>query len=217
MLGKPLVMDHIVVGALTLEQGIDYVRDVLGVEVPPGGRHPLMGTHNRLMRVGDGVFLEIIAVDPDASPPSRKRWFALDAPEMTARLRRRPELIAWVAGTMDLETSLRRCPEDLGHSVQARRGALSWTIAVRDDGAIPLQGALPVLIRWPDGPHPSSSMADLGVRLIGLRVTHPQPDRITTCLSALGGGGLVEVAQGNGDPRLSAVFRLPDGTTRTLD
>lgn len=214
--GGRLVMDHLVIAAATLEQGVEHVRSVLGVEVPPGGKHPLMGTHNRLMRVGDGVFLEIIAVDPEARPPARRRWYALDDPGMAARLERRPELIAWVAGTADMEASLRRCPEDLGRPVEVRRGDLRWRIAVRDDGAIPGQGALPIPIRWPDGPHPSSSMADLGIRLTRLRVGHPQPDHIAACLSALGGGDLADVTRSDGAPGLEAEFRLADGSVRTL-
>ena len=46
--------DHLTVAALTLEQGIAYVQRALGVAIPPGGTHPLMGTHNHLMRLGDG-------------------------------------------------------------------------------------------------------------------------------------------------------------------
>ena len=47
-------LDHLTVAALTLEQGVDHVRRALGVVVPPGGAHPLMGTHNCLMQLGDG-------------------------------------------------------------------------------------------------------------------------------------------------------------------
>src|SRR4051812_15158493 len=72
-------LDHITVAALTLEQGIAHVRATLGVDVPFGGAHPLMATHNCLMQIGDGVFLEIIAPDP-AATPQRARWFALDDP-----------------------------------------------------------------------------------------------------------------------------------------
>ena len=30
-----------------------------------GGKHVAMGTHNSLLRLGDGVYLEVIAIDPD--------------------------------------------------------------------------------------------------------------------------------------------------------
>jgi hypothetical protein len=74
-------LDHLTVAALTLEQGVNYVQRVLGVAVPFGGAHPLMGTHNHLMQLGDGMFLEIIAPDP-AVTPKRTRWFGLDDPRM---------------------------------------------------------------------------------------------------------------------------------------
>jgi len=53
-------LDHLTVAALTLEQGVEHVRRCLGVVVPSGGAHPLMGTHSSLMRLGEAVFLEII-------------------------------------------------------------------------------------------------------------------------------------------------------------
>ena len=58
-----LSLDHLVVAALTLEAGVDHVFRSLGVAIPPGGAHPLMGTHNHLMQLGEGVFLEVIARD----------------------------------------------------------------------------------------------------------------------------------------------------------
>ncbi len=68
-------IDHLVVGAQTLEQGVAWCEATLGVTPGPGGRHPLMGTHNRLLRIGAPQFprayLEIIAVDPEAPPPGR--------------------------------------------------------------------------------------------------------------------------------------------------
>ena len=41
------VLDHVTIGCASLAQGIAYVRERLGVEVPAGGQHPRMGTHNR--------------------------------------------------------------------------------------------------------------------------------------------------------------------------
>src|SRR4051794_22010223 len=97
---NPAVLDHITVAAQTLEQGVEHVRQCLGVVVPPGGQHPLMGTHNCLMRLGDDLFLEIIAPDPDASP-QRTRWFELDDPGMRGRLSRSPQLVTWVVRVPD--------------------------------------------------------------------------------------------------------------------
>ena len=67
-------LDHLVIGAATLAEGVAWLEDRLGVTVPAGGKHPLMGTHNRLMQLGHGTFLEIIAIDPDAASPGRRRF-----------------------------------------------------------------------------------------------------------------------------------------------
>jgi hypothetical protein len=44
-------VDHLVVAADSLEQGVKWCEETLGVTPGPGGQHPLMGTHNRLLRV----------------------------------------------------------------------------------------------------------------------------------------------------------------------
>ena len=66
-------IDHLVIGAESLIQGVEYVKSCLGVEMPFGGVHVKMGTHNHLMRLGDGIFLEIIAINPEIDPPNRPR------------------------------------------------------------------------------------------------------------------------------------------------
>ena len=58
-------LDHLVVVAPDLAEGIAHVRDCLGVAMPEGGRHREMGTRNHLLRLGDATFLEVIAVDLD--------------------------------------------------------------------------------------------------------------------------------------------------------
>ncbi|MEP6971812.1 MAG: VOC family protein, partial [Betaproteobacteria bacterium] len=41
-------LDHIAVTAPTLQAGVDWVHDVLGVAPAGGGEQPAMGTHNHL-------------------------------------------------------------------------------------------------------------------------------------------------------------------------
>ncbi len=68
-------LDHLVITAATLEQGVAWCEATLGATPGPGGQHALFGTHNRLMKVeGEGhagVYLEIIAIDPQAPAPGR--------------------------------------------------------------------------------------------------------------------------------------------------
>jgi hypothetical protein len=171
-------VDHIVVAAHSLAQGVAWCEAVLGVTPGPGGRHPLMGTHNRLFKIATAGFpeayFEIIAIDPKAQAPSRVRWFGLDEPALRDRVRHAPRLVHVVARVDDVETrrsALLRCGLDPGVPVRAGRdtplGPLAWQILVRDDGRLLCQGAMPTLIQW-DGRHPAQAMPDSGVALSAL-------------------------------------------------
>jgi hypothetical protein len=99
-----LVLDHLVVAARSLEAGVRWCEDTLGIAPGPGGVHPLMGTHNRLFSIASerfaNAYFEIIAIDPAAPPPRRARWFGMDALDLSAG----PRLIHWVARTARLDT-----------------------------------------------------------------------------------------------------------------
>jgi hypothetical protein len=173
-------LDHLVVAARTLDEGAAWCEATLGVVPGPGGRHALMGTHNRLFKVASEAFpdayFEIIAVDPDAPPPGRARWFGLDRTDLTAG----PRLVSFVARVENLDAALvdlRAAGLDAGCAWAASRetpsGPLRWRIALRDDGAPLCHGALPTLIEWGDR-HPAASMPDSGVVLRSL-VLHGVP------------------------------------------
>src|SRR5215207_5259628 len=154
--------DHLVIAATSLNDGVAWVRDRLGATPSSGGRHPRMGTHNHLLRLGAGRYLEVITIDPDAPPPDRPRWFALDQPAMRARLAREPRIICWVARTTEIARVAAHSPIPLGTPEPMSRGALSWLIILTPDGSLPEGGALPSLIEWPAGsPHPTERMPEL--------------------------------------------------------
>lgn len=173
-------VDHLVVGAATLEQGATWCAATLGVLPGPGGKHPLMGTHNLLLAIGSEAFprcyLEIIAIDPQAAPPARRRWFDLDDAALRATLAAGPRLIHWVARCGDVAaecSALAEAGVDRGEVLQAERdtprGLLRWQIAVRPDGRRLFAGALPTLIQWGDV-HPADAMPASGVALSSLAV-----------------------------------------------
>jgi Glyoxalase-like domain len=202
-------LDHLTVAALTLEEGVAHVRSALGVVVPPGGAHPLMGTHNHLMRLGDSVFLEVIAPDPMAAS-QRPRWFGLDDPKMRDRLKVSPRLITWVVRVPNLAYTLAAVGENSGEPVRVTRGPHSWLISVPRDGSMPFDGAFPTLIEWPTGPHPSSLMADLGCRFERLAIAHPQGNSLSAALASVVNDGRIAISTGPAF-QMTATVRTPEG------
>jgi hypothetical protein len=205
-------LDHIVIGALSLEAGVRFVRERLGVEIPPGGRHEAMGTHNHLMRLGRGSFLEVIAVDPDAGTPPRPRWYELDDPAMISRLRAGPSLIAWVIRSADIMATVDAAAIPLGTITAVSRGDLSWRLTVPDDGHLPGGGTIPHVIEWDHDCRPWESMPDLGCSLASLTLADPDGDWLNDALRSLGADALPEVrVLEGGPPRLSAKIVTPSG------
>lgn len=173
-------LDHIVIGAATLEQGAAWCAATLGVLPGPGGKHPLMGTHNLLLALGSPAFprsyLEIIAIDPQAEAPARRRWFDLDDAALRATLAAGPRLIHWAARCDDAAAECAALAaagiargEVLDAERDTPRGLLRWRIAVRRDGARLAGGALPTLIEWGDV-HPADSLPASGLQLESLSV-----------------------------------------------
>ncbi|HEX7404123.1 MAG TPA: VOC family protein, partial [Usitatibacter sp.] len=160
------IFDHLVVAARTLEEGGAWVEAKLGVAPVAGGKHPTMGTHNRLLRIGPREFLEVIAIDPEAPAPSRPRWFDLDSPQMLARLEEGPALIHWVERTPDLDAALRDYSEPV-EALSLSRGPYRWRIGVPRDGRRPGGGSLPTLIQWEGAMHPADALPESGCRLEG--------------------------------------------------
>src|SRR5260370_39961673 len=70
MTAHPLRLDHLVISARTLDEGTQYVADTLGVAPAGGGAHPQMRTHNRLLNLWGGAYLEVIAIDQQAASPA---------------------------------------------------------------------------------------------------------------------------------------------------
>jgi Glyoxalase-like domain len=169
-----------------------------------------MGTHNRLLGLGPGAYLEVIAVDPDAENPSQPRWFGLDNPKMRESLERGPRLIHWVARTDNLERDVRASLEPLGEIHSMERGNYRWRITIPNDGHLPGDGLVPTLIAWDVPQHPSDALPDTGLRLLRLEGKHPEPERIQAALGALGLEGMLEIQDGKA-PKLEAHVQTPNG------
>ncbi|MEJ2040370.1 MAG: VOC family protein [Desulfosarcinaceae bacterium] len=209
---KPRI-DHLVIGAQTLEQGVAYVKETLGVEMPFGGVHVQMGTHNHLMRLGPDSFLEVLAIDPEATPPASPRWYGLDDPFVRRRIERRPALLAWVVNTDDIGALVKQASISLGSPELLRRGKLSWYFGVPDDGRLLAGGMLPYVIQWLADAHPAANMADGGCRLRSLEIYHPFPSWLEAVLGSIGASDLVKLhaLPPNEVPFLKAEITTPGG------
>ncbi len=181
-----LALDHLVVASRTLDEGAAWLEARLGVAPAGGGRHALMGTHNRLLSLGPEAYLEIIAIDPQASAPGRPRWYGLDDPAMRARLEKAPGLAHWVVRTDDIARDRASLGERAGEILEVTRGDLRWRIGVPSDGSLPDGGAFPTLIEWPGGRHPAPTLPDAGCRLDWLAIRSPRAEAIESTLGTLG-------------------------------
>jgi Glyoxalase-like domain len=141
-------IDHIVVVARTLEQGVAWCEATLGITPEMGGEHPQFGTHNQLFKIATPNFplayFEIIAIKNNAinnvannaantsaidkntssSKDSKARWFDMDDAVLQAAIAKEPRLVHFVAQTDDIQasrTALKALGIDRGPAVEASR------------------------------------------------------------------------------------------------
>lgn len=198
-----IAFDHIAISGETLEAARSHVEEALGVALQPGGEHDVFFTHNALLGLEDGLYLEAIAINPGAPQSARPRWFDLD------RFAGGPRLTNWICRTDDLDAELALLPEAMGAPVDLQRGALRWRMAVPQSGILPFDNCAPAFIQWQTTPHPATQLAPSGVRLRRLTVQHPE----SAALAALLGDGLADdrVAIEAGPKSMVAEFDTPHG------
>jgi len=207
-------IDHIVIGAANLEQGAEYVKDLFGVEMPKGGEHPLMATHNLLMRLGGDVFIEVISMNPDAPVPARPRWYGLDDPQIFQSLKRSPKLLTWVVNSNNISALLHHSKFEFGTATPVTRGNLNWNFAIPDDGRLLAGGVLPYVMQWHVSPHPAAQMPDCQCRLKSIEITHPYSEWVSDILDAISIGDQVKIFPADKDqgPELKVEIATPDST-----
>jgi Glyoxalase-like domain len=222
-------IDHLVVMAASLDQGVQWCEDTLGITPGPGGEHEKYGTHNRLFKIASPQFplayFEIIAINPQAVIPKRAqvpRWFDMDDAALQKAVAQGPRLVHFVSSTEDVKAArhvLRTQGIERGQVVHASRksskGTLNWQITVREDGERLFNGCLPTLIQWgkpeatePLRLHPRNSLPRSGVTLQSLTVNHPSGVKLQTAFDAI---GLTDIAIETGPANLVASLQTPKG------
>ena len=222
-------IDHLVVMAASLDEGVQWCEDTLGITPGPGGEHEKYGTHNRLFKIASPQFplayFEIIAINPLAVIPKRAqvpRWFDMDNRTLQKAVAQGPRLVHFVSSTEDVKAArhvLRTQGIERGQVVHASRksskGTLNWQITVREDGERLFNGCLPTLIQWgkpeatdPLRLHPRNSLPRSGVTLQSLTVSHPSGAKLQAAFDAI---GLAHIAIETGPANLVASLQTPKG------
>jgi hypothetical protein len=177
-------VDHLVYSVPDLESGVAAVEGLLGVRAQMGGQHLGRGSHNALLGLGEGMYLEIVAPDPDQPPPPRPRWFSLDT--ITS-----PRLFTWAMKSSRLHERWQEAftqgisfgRVSTGTRTRMDGSTLSWEFT--DPATVLCDGVVPFLIDWGDSPHPADS-APGGATLLSFRAEHPDPEIVAGILRATG-------------------------------
>ena len=222
-------IDHLVVVAATLSQGVQWCEDTLGITPGPGGEHEKQGTYNRLFKIATPryplAYFEIIAINPHADPALRSknaRWFDMDDPVLQKSVAKQPKLLHFAAGTSDIKAARQAWFDqgiDRGTVIHANRrtakGLLHWQFTLRPDGQRLFQGCLPSLIQWgkpgeadPQRMHPRNTLPRSKVSLERLSISHPTAAKLKAAYAAV---GLTEVSVSQGEANIEAVLHTPKG------
>ena len=199
-----LKLDHLVVSACDLSEGTKHIEALLGVPMAPGGEHPRLGTHNRLLSFGPEIYFEVLAINPAAKAPGRPRWFNID------NFSGAPKLTNWVLQTNNLDAALAALPNGFGTPLALSRGDLNWKMAIPDSGILPWGGWAPAIIEWEGEKHPAPMLPDEDLRLDLLTLKHPDAEDIAKAFAPLMAPdtALFEVAD---EPSLVAQIATPRG------
>lgn len=178
------IIDHLVFCVPDLKKGIQIFEKQFGVAPVYGGQHLTRGTHNALLNLGAGCYLELLAIDPKNKSVSPPRWMGID-------LTKKMKLTRWAIKSTDFKkelTALKRANPKLGKAFAGSRKTstgdlLEWNMS------LPLPEPeieiLPFIVDWKNSIHPTENLEEK-CRLIELRASHPNPDFIQSTLDQLG-------------------------------
>ncbi len=162
-------LDHLVIGTRDLEEGTNYLEHCLRCTLAPGGQHLGFGTHNRLLNLGRGCYLELIALDPSQTLiDGANALFGLNSASIQSRIANGPQLIAWATSCEGLG-QYQSMFDVVGQPTHMRRGDLEWQITLRSDYSVAPFG-LPTMIDWGLTIHPCERLPVSTVQLEYLKV-----------------------------------------------
>jgi hypothetical protein len=201
-------VDHLILGAADLDQGVAWLEKLTGVKAVIGGVHPGRGTRNALASLGRRQYLEIMAPDPAQDGAA----LPYDLKTLAA-----PRLVHWAAVTNDIDLIARKAgmagievfgPRD-GSRARPDGRMLKWkTLDVQNRmGGVRFM-PIPFFIQWAgDSLHPSQD-SPKGLELQSIEMEHPDAANMLKLLHSLGIQARIKQAK---DPRLRAWLKTPNG------
>lgn len=178
-----LTLDHLLYAGPELERLRRELRRLTGVSAETGGRHEGQGTHNALVGLGAGTYLELIAPDPEQEAGAFRDAIAslLGA-----------ELHAWCARTNDADALQTRI-EATGCGVARHAFSrvtpegehLRWELLFATGHT--WRGVAPFFIDWGETVHPTGRLTP-AARLRNLTMLHPHAAEVSRWLEEVGFG-----------------------------
>jgi len=204
---EPLELDHLLYATPDVDATVTELEERFGVAFAGGGRHPDWGTRNRILPLGNRLYLEVIGPDEARDDMDGKRILGVDRLEAPSLMwwAVRPFLLPLTCGEFETAGYVP------GEIIQGRReladgSTLAWQMT--DPHVRLLDGLLPLVIDWDyDSGHPGDAETP-GITLEDLRLEHPDHAELGTSFLHL---GLPEVRAGEA-PALIATFTTPNGT-----
>ncbi len=162
-----LRIDHIILAIEDLNQGMQQFEEITGLKPVYGGEHPNSDTHNAIVALKDGIYLEILAPKEglDSLPAFFQGMntltpigFALNTDDIVLLDQR---LKALQFSTDGIQDGSRTTPSGL---------QLSWQLLMSNEPAFSMN---PFFIHWsPESEHPSVS-DNVSCELDALHLTSP--------------------------------------------
>ena len=169
-------IDHFLYAGPDLDALSQGFAALTGIEAQPGGQHPQIGTHNRLVGSNGPMYLELIAPDPTSAARSDLRAGIADLP--------RPCLHRFIMDATggDLDRIVRAYAkvgitaqvQDM-HRITPAGATLRWRLLVPDDNRYGLFA--PFFIDWLHTPHPSTRLAP-GFETLDIKAGHPASEEL---------------------------------------
>ena len=201
-----LEIDHLLYATPDVDATVADLEERFGVSFAGGGVHPGWGTRNRILPLGDRLYLEVIGPDEDQAGAGYEpildvhrlegpslRWWAI-----------RPFLMPLTCGEFETAGFVP------GEIVEGRRelpdgSELSW--AITDPRVRLMDGMIPLVIDWGMSTRHPGDGGTPGVSLSSLRLEHPEHGRLSALFGTM---GLPPVHPGD-TPSIIATFETPNG------